>query len=203
MFDRSLRALLFSLPFAAVACGVLPDVRLGKDANIPPISGSTTISIPQDYMCGDPIMDSEGKYTVKSSGDASSCTFTFNQKVTAIKASDYDSNPQLEGAQVVNGVDIDVTKFAFVDPATGKQPDNLRDLTGKAFDEVILTKEDLTQTLPFTKKIRGAAVDALKDQVQAKEDIIIPVDVVVVVSLPPPAQLRLDFEAQPNLIIGF
>ena len=49
------------------------------------------------------------------------------------------------------------------------------------------------------------AFDALKAQVEAKEDIIIPVDVVVVVSLDPapPAKLQLDFDAQPNLDIGF
>lgn len=204
MLKQSLRALLFSVPFAA-GCGVIPDVKLGADAGVPPISGSTTISIPQDYKCGDPITDPNSKYQVKSSGDIDSCTFTFDQDVTAIKAADYDNNPQLEGARVVNGVDIDVKKFAITDAATGKEPTGLKDLTGKAFDQVILTREDLKQTPPFTKTVEGDAVEKLKDQVQAKQDIVIPVNVVVVVSLnpAPPAKLQLDFDAQPNLLIGF
>lgn len=204
MSNRWLRALIFSAPFAA-GCGVLPDVKLGKDAGIPPISGSTTIAIPQDYKCGDPIKDPNGKYTVTSKGDADSCTFTFKQDVTALTSKDYDDNPQLEGARVVNGIDIDVTKFAVKDSATGKEPSGLKDLTGKAFGETILTKEDLKQTPPFTKSIEGPAIDALKSQIERKEDIIIPVDVVVIVSLSPapPEKLQLDFDAQPNLSIGF
>jgi hypothetical protein len=204
MSHRVLRSLLLAVPFVA-ACGVLPDVKLGADAGVPPISGTTTIDIPQNYKCGDPIKDPNGKYTVKSSGTQDSCTFTFDQSVTAIKSSDYSSNPQLQGAQVVNGIDIDVKVFAVKDAATGKRPDGLKDLTGKAFDQVILTKADLDQTPPFTKSVKGPAVDALKSQVQAKQDIVIPVNVVAVVALnpAPPAKLELDFDAQPNLDIGF
>jgi hypothetical protein len=204
MSNRWLRALLFSAPFA-VGCGVLPDVKLGADAGVPPISGSTTISIPQDYKCGDPIKDPNGKYTVTSKGDAESCTFTFKQDVKALTADDYDNNPQLEGARVVNGIAIDVKKFDVKDAATGKRPGGLKDLTGKAFGETILTKEDLDKAPPYTKEIEGPAIDSLKSQVEAKQDIIIPVDVVVIVALTPapPEKLQLEFDAQPNLVIGF
>lgn len=204
MSNPWLRALLFSLPLAA-GCGVLPDVRLGSDVGIPVISGSTTIAIPQDYECGDPITDPNGKYKVTSSGKASECTFSFKQDVVAIQASDYDSIPQLEGARVINGIDLDVTSFAVRDPATDKEPTGLLSLDGKAFGVTILTEDDLDEAPPFTKSVTGEPVEALKSQVQAKQDIVIPVDVQVVVDLSsaPPEKLELDFEAQPNLIIGF
>ena len=204
MSSRLLRSLMFALPLVA-ACGLVPDVRLGADAGIPAIAGSTTVDIPKDYKCGDPITDPAGKYKVTSSGTAEKCTFAFKQDVVAVKASDYDNNPQLEGARVVNAIDLEVSKFAITDPATGKQPEGLLDLVGQAFDETILTKEDLTQTPPFTKTIDGPAVEALKSQVESKKDIVIPVNVQVVVNLSPapPAKLHLDFEAQPVLSIGF
>ena len=58
---------------------------------------------------------------------------------------------------------------------------------------------------PFTKTVRGAPVDALKAIVQAKKDVVIPVEVEVVVALTPapPGKIELDFDAQPNLAVGF
>jgi hypothetical protein len=203
----SLRAFasVFLLAWASAGCGVLPDVRLGKDEGVPPIEGSTTISVPQNYSCGDPITDPKAKYQVTSTGTADACTFTFKQDVTALKASDYEDHPELIGAQVINGIDIDVNEFAITDPATGMQPAGLQSVDGKAFGETILTEADLGKKTPFTKTIKGAAVDALKSKVQDKKDIVIPVTVVVVVALTPtpPAELKLDFDAQPNLDIGF
>src|SRR5262249_52710961 len=117
MFHRSLALLALSVPMLG-GCGVLPDVTLGKSQGIPPISGSTSIDIPANYMCDDPITDPNKKYTVTSSGTADKCTFTFKQNVTALKASDYDSNPELKGAQVVHAVDIEVSKLGVRDAAT-------------------------------------------------------------------------------------
>lgn len=203
MSNRWLRALLLSAPLVA-ACGVIPDLKLGADAGIPPIAGSTTISIPQDYKCGDAITDPNDTYKVTSSGDAKACTFSFRQDVLALAASDYDDDPRLEGARAVNGVDIDVKKFAVKDE-TGKQPGGLLSLDGKAFGVTILTEEDLAEEPPFTKSVTGEPIDSLKTQVEAKQDIVIPVDVEVVVSLSPapPAKIELEFDAQPNLSIGF
>lgn len=184
---------------------VVPDITLGKDEGIPPVSGSTTIAVPQNYKCGDPITDPNAKYQVTSSGSEDACTFTFKQDVTALKAKDYSDRPELVGAQAINGVNIDVTKFAIVDPGTGMQPPGLQSVTGKAFGETILTKDDLAKKPPYTKEIEGPAIDALKDKVSNKQDIVIPIEVVVAVALTPtpPAQLQLDFDAQPNLVIGF
>lgn len=207
MSSRSLRALLACLPLVA-ACGLLPDVSIGAAQGVPPVAGSTTIDIPQDYMCGTPISDPDKKYTVTSSGSQESCTFTFKQDVTAIKASDYGSKPELEGAQLIRRVDFEVNKLGVKDAATGKPlspTDTLLDLDGKAFGATIFTKEDLSKTPPFTKPVEGAPIDALKEKVQAKQDIVIPVEVVVVVKLTPapPAKIGLDFDAQPNLVLGF
>lgn len=196
-------ALLASL--MATGCEVLPELRLGEDIGIPRISGSTTIQIPQGYTCGDPITDPNGKYQVTSKGDQASCTFSFQQDVTVVAAEDYASKPELEGVQVVSAIDLVVDKFAVRDPATGKAPGGLESVDGKAFGITVLTQEDLTLTPPFTKTVTGPPVDALKDQVQAKEDVVIPLDVTVVVALEPapPAEVSLDFEAQPVLVVGF
>lgn len=205
MNHRWLCAFLVSASSLAAGCGVLPDVRLGKDFGIPEVSGSTTIAIPQDFKCGDAISDPNEKYTITTSGDQASCTFTFRQDVTAITAADYSSRPELEGARAVNGIDLEVSKFAVTDPATGKPPEGLKSVDGKAFGITVLTEEDLKQTPPFTVSVEGEPVESLKAQVQAKQDIVIPVDVVVVVALDPapPAEIALDFEAQPVLTIGF
>ncbi len=207
---RGLSLLALVLPLAVVSgCDLLddvvPDIRLGKDEGIPPVAGSTTIAVPQDYKCGDPLTDPNAKYEVTASGSQDACTFTFKQDVTALKSSDYSGHPELVGAQVVNGIDLDVTKFAITDAATGMQPPGLQSVNGKAFGETILTKDDLAKKPPYTKSVEGPAVDALKDKISNEQDIVIPIEVVVVVALTPtpPAQLKLDFDAQPNLVIGF
>lgn len=204
MSHRSLLvATLLSLP-ALSACGEVDLYTLGADDGVPPISGSTTIDIPQDYQCGDAISDPEGKYVVTSSGTADHCIFNFHQDVLAIEAADYSDNPELEGAQAVSRIDIDVTVFNIVDPATGERPTGLLSLDGKAFDTTILTEADLDRDPPFTVSIEGEPVDQLKDQVQNKEDVIIPVDVVVEVDMTPtPASIQLEFDAQPNVVLGF
>ncbi|MFO0757915.1 MAG: hypothetical protein U0359_15570 [Byssovorax sp.] len=200
-------AFSFALPLVA-GCGVLPDVTIGAAEGVPPVAGSTAIDIPQDYKCGTPISDPDKKYTVTSSGDQDRCTFVFKQDVEAIKAADYSNMPALQGAQLIRRIDFDVNKLGVTDAATGKALDptsTLLDLDGKAFDSTIFTKDDLSKTPPYTKSVEGAAVDALKDKVQAKQDIVIPVEVTVVVKLSPtpPAKIGLDFDAQPNLVLGF
>jgi hypothetical protein len=207
MSNRSLVALAVALPLLA-ACGVLPDLSIGAAEGVPPISGSTSVDVPQDFKCGDPITDPNKKYTVTTSGTADACTFTFKQAVVAIKAADYDSRPELKGAQLIDHVDFDVSKLAVKDAATGKAltlNDALKDLNGKAFGATILTKDDLAKAPPFTKTVSGAPIDALKSLVQAKKDIVIPIEVVIVVKLTPapPAKLELDFDAQPSIAVGF
>jgi hypothetical protein len=192
---------------ALVACEnpfKLPELKLGDGEGIPPISGSTVIDVPQDFSCGTTIADPEGKYTITTSGTAEACQFKFAQEVTAFKAEDYADHPELEGAQLVKRVDLDVTELSVENGATGEiiSP---RDLVGKAFGETILTLADLQTPPPFTKSIEGAALDQLKAAVAAKDDLLIPVDITVTVALSPapPAQISLGFEAQPNLVFGF
>jgi hypothetical protein len=196
----SIRRVLLML--ALCGCGAL-EKDIGEDEGVPPMSGSTTISIPQDYQCGGPLDDPSGKYTVTSSGDAASCVFTFHQDVTLLEKEDYSSNPALEGARLVKRIDLDVTTFDVVDPSTNARPPNVQNVDGRAFDETILTTADLDRPTPFTVEIEGEPVDALGSQVRAKDDVIMPVDVIVHVGLPAPASLDIRFEAQPNIVLGF
>jgi hypothetical protein len=204
-----LRTLAFTMVAACslFACeqisDALPELTLGKEDGIPQVAGSTAFQVPQDFMCGTPIVDPEMKYQITTSGKQSACVFTFKQDVPVLKASEYASRPELKGAQLVKRVDIEVTKLGVKDGnGNALQP---MDLNGKAFGTTILTLDDLAKTPPFTKEIEGAPIDALKQNVQAKTDIVIPVEVVVTVNISPtpPAEIALDFEAQPNLVFGF
>jgi hypothetical protein len=181
---------------------VLPELTLGGEDGIPPVEGSTAFDIPQDFMCGDPIVDPNGKYKISTSGSGDLCTFTFDQDVTALKASEYSSRPEMKGARFVKRVDIEVTKLAITDGA-GKEV-TPQDLNGKAFGTTILTMADLKVTPPFTKSIEGEPIEALKSKVENKQDIVIPIQVVVVVNMSPtPTKIALDYQAQPELIFGF
>jgi hypothetical protein len=181
----------------------LPEYTLGKSDGIPPVSGSTSFALPQDFKCGTPIADPNKKYTITTSGTPEACTFTFAQDVLALAASAYASHPEIKGAQLVKRVDIDVNKLGVRDD-TGKDivP---KDLNGKAFGTTIVTLEDLGKPVPFTKGIEGAPIESLKKIVADKQDIVIPIQVVIVVNTAPtpPAQIQLDFDAQPNLVFGF
>jgi len=181
---------------------VLPELTLGGKDGIPPVEGSTAFDIPPDFMCGDPITDPNGKYEITTTASGDLCTFTFDQDVTALKAEEYASRPELKGATFVKRVDIEVTKLAVKDGAGAEITP--KDLKGKAFGTTILTLEDLKTTPPFTKSIEGEPIEALKSKVENKQDIVIPVQVEVVVSMSPtPTKIALDYQAQPNLVFGF
>lgn len=207
-----LHTLTFSLlaAFSLLACGELgeklgdlTEVTLGGEDGIPPVSGSTKFDVPADFACGKPITDPNGKYTITSSGTDEKCVISMRQEVTALKAEEYANRPELEGARLVKRVDIDVKKLALADDMGNKlEP---IDLNGKAFGSTILTKDDLTTPVPFTKSVEGAPIDALKDKVAAKQDIVIPIDIEMTVNLTPmpPAQIGVDFDAQPNIVFGF
>lgn len=204
-----LRTLAFSVVAACslLACDTisdaLPEYTLGAKDGVPPVSGSTKFDLPAGFKCGDPIVDPNMKYTIKTAVAGEDCVFTFHQDVTALKAADYAGKPEIKGAQLVKRVDIDVTKLGVSDGAgMALSP---KDLTGKAFGATILTKEDLLQKPPFTKSVEGQPIEALKDTVQKQQDIIIPIEVVVTVSMNPmlPPTVALDFDGQPNLVFGF
>ncbi len=181
----------------------LPEYTLGKSDGIPPVSGSTTFAVPQDFKCGNPITDPKMMYTITTSGTAEACTFTFAQDVVALKAAEYAGHPEIKGAQLVKRVDIEVNKLGVRD---GEGKDIVpEDLNGTAFGTTIVTLKDLGQPVPFTKGIEGAPIDHLKAAVAAEKDIVIPIKVVVVVNMAPtpPATIELVFDAQPNLVFGF
>jgi hypothetical protein len=202
--------LKLALPTAALlalsACkllGNLPELTLGEDQQIPAISGSTTLDIPEGFACGDEIADPEGKYTITSSGTAEACVFTMKQDVLVLAAEEYEERPELQGATLVKRVEIDVKALSITDDAgAALAPDAL---DGKAFGVTILTAEDLGAALPFTKTIDGAPIEDLKEIVAAQDDIIIPVDIAMTVNIAPtpPAQIAFTFDAQPNLVFGF
>lgn len=179
----------------------LPEYTIGADKGVPPVSGSTKVDLPADFMCGNPIQDPQKKYTITTEGTDQECLFTFDQDVTVLKSEDYANDPKLKGAQFVKRVDIDVNKLGVADEVGN--PITPKDLTGLAFGSTILTLADLSKTPPFTKSVEGEPIAELKTLVQNKQDIVIPVRVQILVVAPIPKQIALDFDAQPNLVFGF
>lgn len=187
---------------------ILPSITLGGAEGIPPVSGSTTIAVPQGFACGAAITDPAGNYTITTSGTAEACAFTFSKTVTALTSASYANNPALKGARFIESVDFAVSALGVKDGTTGAALSvgtTLLDLDAKALGTTILTEADLTKTPPFKVSVTGAPVDALKSAVAAKQDVVLPISVVATVKLTPtpPGSIGLTLEAQPSLVIGF
>lgn len=180
----------------------LPELTLGKEDGIPPVNGSTSFDVPQDFMCGDPIVDPKMQYKITTTLEGETCVFTFDQEVPVMKAADYADHPELKGATFLSRVDMQVTKLGIQDGnGAAITP---KDMNGKAFGATILTMADLGKPVPFTKSIEGAPLDKLKAIVANQQDIVIPVQVQVLMNVKEmPAQINLDYDAQPNLVFGF
>ncbi len=183
--------------------GLVPDVKLGPDQGLPPLSGSTTVDLPDDFVCGGTIADPRGTYTITSSGTPTDCTLVFSQDILALAAADYGSHPELEGAKLVNAVEVAVNDLTIEDASSGVAI-VAKKLDAQVFGTTVLTEQDLTGRFPVTKVIKGAPLDALKEIVANRQDLVIPVDVKLVVdtSNMPPA-LSLTFDAEPTLVFGF
>lgn len=193
---------------ALAACGALGgEFKLSGQEGIPPIKGNYTVNVPQNFQCGTTIQESDFTVQTKVVGDA--CEFSFSDDVTVVKAEDYNgaNGATLKGANAVKRVEIEVTKFAVRDGTSGAPLDlntAVRDLVAKVLGETVLTKADLTATLPLTKTISSAVVNEVKNQIKAQQPVVLPIDVIATLPLqpPPPAKLAIDFEGQPALVLG-
>jgi hypothetical protein len=190
---------------ALCACnGGGAEVRVGAAQGIPSIKGSQEFSI-ANYTCGMPI--TQQGYTVTTTVVGSSCEFDFDQVVTIIKDTDYQKIPDLKGSSnLLQSVEIQVNTLAFTDAATGTALDYnnyVQDASLKIDGNQVATKADLAK-LPATITLTGAAIANIKTAVDARQPASVHATAVMVVPMSPkpPDRLKVDYDAQPTLVLG-
>lgn len=198
MFNRfsALSLLVFCACTAA-------EIRIGE-GKIPSIKGNDTITI-GSYTCGQPISDDT--YTVTTTDRGSDCEFNFDQDVTIISQSDYQSIPDLQGStNLVQAVEVTVKTLKFVDASNGTSLDlntYVKSAVLKIDGQQVATKSDL-QSLPKTIRLEGAALTNIKGKVDARQPATVRATATMLVpkSPAPPSQLKVEYDAQPTLVLG-
>lgn len=185
------------------ACGPA-EVRLDETRGIPPVKGTTEVQL-DTFTCGQPITASD--VTVTTKVVTGGCELSFDKDVEVVKASDYQTIPDLKGAtNLVQRVELVVKKLAFVDAATNQPLDMATRITSASFainGQVVADKAALT-TLPRTVQLSGDALAQIKAKVDARQPASVRARCVMVIPTTPapPARLRVDYEAQPAIILG-
>lgn len=187
----------------AAACGPA-EVRIGKEQGIPSISGSDTLNI-SSYTCGMPI--TSGEYTVTTAVKGSDCEFTFDKVVTVVRAEDYEKIGDLKiSANLVQAVEVEVKTLKFTDASNGTSLDlntYVKSASLKVDGEQVATKDTLA-SLPKTVRLEGAALTNIKAKVDARQPATVHATAVMLVPMSPrpPDQLKVEYDAQPTLVLG-
>lgn len=194
---------LTALVVVASACGAV-EYRIDETKGVPPVKGSTEVQLGASFTCGTPI--TSGQYTVTTKVVTGGCELSFEQDVEVLKASDYQSLPDLQGASnLVQRVELTVKKLAFAD-GQGQALDLSTRITSATLavnGQVLVDKAALAK-LPTVVSLEGDALAPLKAKVDARQPASVRARCVVVVpdSPAPPDTLKIDYEAQPAIILG-
>lgn len=199
-----MRALLLASLFA-VGCGpVAAEVRIDETKGIPPVKGTQEVAL-GTFTCGMPI--TSGDITVQTKVVMGGCEFSFDKDVPVLKAEDYTNIPDLKVATaLVSRIELTVKRLGFADGTTNMPLDLSTRVTSATMSingQQVADKSSLT-SLPKTVTLSGAALDALKGKIDARQPASVLTHVVVVLpSMPaPPAKLVIDYDAQPAIILG-
>lgn len=197
-------AVLVGLGMGFVACAPA-EIRIDETQGIPQVAGSTEVNIPANFTCGTAI--AAGNKMVQTRAVSGGCEFTFDDTLEVLKASDYESIPDLKVASnIVQRVELTVKKLAFTDAATSMTLDLNTRITSVVLSvngQQVADKAAVL-TLPIVVKLEGAALTAIKAKVDARQPASVAVKAVAVLpDMPrPPERLKIDYEAQPALILG-
>jgi len=186
-----------------LGCGPV-EVRLDETKGIPAVKGSTEVNMPA-LTCGMPI--TSGDYTITTRVVTGGCELSFHQDVQVLKASDYQSIPDLQGAsRLVQRVELQINKLAFADAATGQTIDASTRITSATLsvNGQQVADKSILSALPKTVTLAGDALTTVKAAVDARQPASVHADCVVVVpdSPKPPDRLKIDYDAQPAIILG-
>lgn len=194
---------LAALVVVASACGAV-EYRIDETKGVPPVKGSTEVQLGASFTCGSPI--TTGQYTVTTKVVTGGCELSFDQDVEVLKASDYQNIPDLQGASnLVQRVELTVKKLAFAD-GQGTPLDLQTRITSATLSvngQVLADKAALAK-LPTVVSLQGDALTQVKAKVDARQPASVKATCVVVVpdSPAPPDTLKIDYEAQPAIILG-
>lgn len=196
---------VFILPVALLAaCNFQPEIRLGSGQGIPSVSGSTEVAL-DNFMCGDNIP--AGPYTVTTKKVSGGCQLSFDKDVEVVAAADYSRIPALgSSTNLLQTVELKITKLAFTDVTTGVVLDPATRISSAtlSINGQVIGDKSLLSSLPKTVSLSGNALQQFK----AKVDQRLPASVrasslVVLPDTPaPPKKLRIEYDAQPTLVLG-
>jgi hypothetical protein len=199
------RVLVLGTAVAVVLWGCGPvEYRIDETKGVPAVKGSTEVQLGGGFTCGTPLM--AGQYRVTTKVVTGGCEFSFDQDVEVLKASDYQTIPDFAGAaNLVQRVELQVKKLSFAD-GQGQALDPQTRLTSATLavnGQVVADKMTLAR-LPATVALQGDALAPLKAKVDARQPASVRARCVVVLpdTPPPPATLRIDYDAQPAIILG-
>lgn len=188
-----------------LSCGPV-EVRLDETRGIPSVTGSTEVQI-SALSCGTPITSGQYTITTRVVTNPAGCELSFHQDVQVLKASDYVSIPDLQGAsRLVQRVELQIKKLAFADAATGQVIDASTRIVSAtlAINGQQVADKSILSSLPKTVTLAGDALNSVKTAVDARQPASVRADCVVVVpdSPKPPDRLKVDYDAQPAIILG-
>jgi hypothetical protein len=182
-----------------------PEVTIGAADGVPAIQGSKDFTL-SNFTCGNMFTTQDG-YTVTSTVSGSNCQINFDNVVTVLKASDYQNIPELKGASnLVQSIDLDVKTLDFKDASTGMSLDlqtYVQSATLTVNGQQVADKSTLAM-LPVTVKLTGDALTPMKSQIDARQPATAHVvSQIIVPQMPaPPAQIHVDYDAQPSIVLG-
>lgn len=191
------------LAVIGVGCGPV-EVRIDETKGVPAVKGQTEVSL-SSFTCGQPL--TAGDKTVATKVVAGGCEFTFDDSLEVLKTSDYEQIGELKSASnLVQRVELQVKKLDFVDGTTGAKLDLSTRVTSATLSvngQQVADKAALG-SLPVVVSLSGTALTAIKSKVDARQPVSVAVRAVAVLpdSPKPPDKLKVDYEAQPAIIIG-
>lgn len=189
---------------AVMACGQAAEVRVDETKGIPPVKGTTEVQL-GTFTCGMPI--TSGDVTVQTKTVAEGCELSFDKDVPVLKVEDYSGIPEFQGATaLVQRIELTVKRLAFTDGATNMPLDLATRVVSAQLSingQLVAEKATLT-SLPKVVKLEGAALDAMKSKIEARQAASVRTRVVLVIpSMPaPPQRLVVDYDSQPAIILG-
>jgi hypothetical protein len=198
-----MRVLAVAAFVALSACS--PEIRLGEKDGIPPVNGASEVAL-DTFHCGETI-SSDG-FVVTSMKVDQGCELTFDRDLEVISAADYARLADLRGAgNLLKAVELEIRTLRFVDANTQEELDpqtQLRDATLSVNGQVVADRGTLT-SLPKRVVLKGNVIQELRAQIEARKPAVLHTRAVVVVAdePPPPRRLRVEYSAQPTIVLGF
>lgn len=188
---------------ALAGCGPV-EFRIDESKGVPSVTGSTEVEL-GTFTCGQTLATGEGD--VKTREVPGGCEFTFDESIDVLKPSDYQSIGEFAsaGSNLVQRVELNIKKLDFLD-GNGTKLSLQTQITSAtlSFNGQQVADKTALASLPRVVSLEGTALQTLKAQIDARQTAKVSVKAIAVLpnDPPPPAKLKIDYDAQPAIIIG-